>query len=302
MESNYSQDDEFKGESNHPKNHDEESHQPNPPVEQKTSKVPAETSWLDKCPVCKSGQLLVDTKKKLFGLIAAESVKCNNCGAVFVKKGDKYSLTKVLDTSNAIWQDYGNQALTEKEWKNIAYGGKSDDKQKEADMELWMTRLKNGNIRINIEGNSPIILKKNEELQLTLSNVSFMEPRSIRTGGYKGTSIKVAKGLYFRVGGVQSESHEELRNIDKGSLTITNKRIVFSGSKKTINIDLKKIITVEPYSDGIALRLENKEKTQYFTWVNKPELTIGVNNRIYKEPLTGLVLMYLIEGLTKQAE
>jgi hypothetical protein len=67
-----------------------------------------------------------------------------------------------------------------------------------------------------------------------------------------------------------------LRNIDQGTLTLTNKRLVFSGTKRTINIDLRKILSVEPYSDSIVLRRESKEKTQYFTGIDQAELTITV--------------------------
>ena len=142
-------------------------------------------------------------------------------------------------------------------------------------------------------------MKKKEELQLALPNISLLEPRAVRTGGYGGPSFRVAKGVYFRVGGFRAESHEELRNIDQGTLTLTNKRLVFSGTKRTINIDLRKIVSVEPYSDSIALRREGKEKTQYFTGINQAELTITVGDRVYKEPFSGLILMYLIEGLTR---
>lgn len=276
--------------------------QPDFPVEQEAPKAPAEASWLDECPVCKSGKLSPITKKRLFGLISTESFECSGCGAIFTSKEDKYRLTKVTNTSDMVWQEYGNQILTEREWKNIAYGGISNARQKEVDMEYWMTQLKEGNVPIRMGGEASIILKKKEELQLALSNISLLEPRAVRTGGYGGPSFRVAKGVYFRVGGFRSESHEELRNIDQGTLTLTNKRLVFSGTKRTINIDLGKIVSVEPYSDGVALRRSGKEKTQYFTGIDQAEFTITVGGRVYKEPFSGLILMYLIEGLTKRIE
>jgi len=280
--------------------------QSNSSLEQKSPTAPPEALWVDRCPVCKSGKLLLITKKKLFGLVNAEKFECDSCGAVFRPKGDKYKLTKVTDTSNIIWREYGNRLLTEREWKNIAYGGMSDAKQKEADMEYWMTQLKEGNIPILMGGEAPILLKKKEELIFGLPNIFLWEPRAVRrtTGGYGGPSFRVAKGVYFRVGGfrAKSESDEELRTIDQGSLTLTNKRLVFSGAKRTINIDLRKIVSVEPYSDGIAIRREGKEKTQYFTGIDQAELTINVGERVYKEPFSGLILMYLIEGLTKKIE
>ena len=272
------------------------------PVEREASAVPLEASWLEKCPVCKSGKLSAVAKKKLFGLVATEKIECNNCSAVFAQKGEKYRLIKVIDSSNKVWLDYGNQDLTEIEWKNIAYGGLSDAKQKEMDMETWMTELKEGNISVRMGVEPSIILKKNEEIQLALPNVTLLEQRAVRTGGYGGPSFRVAKGVYFRVGGFQSESHDELRNIDQGTLTLTNKRLVFSGNKRMINIDLRKIVSIEPYSDGIGLKREGKEKIQYFTGINQAELTITIDDRVYKELFSGLILMYLIEGLTKRIE
>lgn len=272
-------------------------------IEKQThTNVPEKSSWLDKCPVCQFGILSAITKKKLFGLVTTDEYKCANCGATFARKEEKYKLFQVQDISNTIWQDYGEKRLTSREWKNIAYGGMSDYKQKEVDLETWMTELNNGNIPISMSNESPIMLKKNEELQLALPNISLFEPRSIRTGAYGGPSIRVAKGVSFRVGGFKAESHEELRNIDNGSFTLTNKRLVFSGVKRTINIDLRKIISIDPYSDSIALRREGKQKTQYFVGINQAEVTIKVEDREYLEALSGLILMYMIEGINKRSE
>jgi hypothetical protein len=48
--------------------------------------IPADVSWLDKCPVCKTGKLSPISKKKLFGLSKEEKVDCINCKASFTKK------------------------------------------------------------------------------------------------------------------------------------------------------------------------------------------------------------------------
>lgn len=85
--------------------------QPEFPVEREASKTPVEGLWVDKCPVCKSGKLSPITKKKLFGLVSTENFECNSCNAIFTQKGEKYKLTKVPDTSNIVWQEYGNQIL-----------------------------------------------------------------------------------------------------------------------------------------------------------------------------------------------
>jgi hypothetical protein len=268
------------------------------------SNVPSvlpEVSWLDKCPVCKSGKLSSISKKKFFGLSKDEKVECVNCHASLNKKDDKYQLSYVSDASNSIWQDYGNQTLAESEWKNIAYGGLSDEKQKDADMEGWLAQLKSGKIP-QMSKESPVIMKKGEELVFSMPNISLLEARAVRSGSYGGPSIRVAKGLNIRVGGFQSQTHEELKVLDQGVITLTNKRIVYSGSKKTVNLPLNKIISIEPYSDAISIVREGKEKTQHFKGINQGKLTISGNGRDYQEPFSGLMFMYMIQGLTKEED
>ena len=165
-------------------------------------------------------------------------------------------------------------------------------------MDGWLSHLKDGKVP-QLSKESPVMMKKDEELVFSMPNISLLEARAVRTGSYGGPSIRVAKGLYFRVGGFQSQSHEELKVLDQGIVTLTNKRIVFSGSKRTVNIPLKKIISMEPYSDALSIVREGKEKTQHLKGINQGKLTISVNEREYQEPFSGLMFMYMIQGLAK---
>jgi hypothetical protein len=93
----------------------------------------------------------------------------------------------------------------------------------------------------------------------------------------------------------RSESHEELRNIDTGTLTITDKRLIFSGAMKNLNIELKKLISIEPYEDGISVSKEGKEHPAYFTGIDKQKIAVLINGRNYEIPVNGLILKVLIE-------
>lgn len=53
---------------------------------------------------------------------------------------------------------------------------------------------------------------------------------------------------------VPRAGYEEWRLLDQGQLYLTNKRIIFSGSKKTNNVRLDKILSVTIYSDGIEIK------------------------------------------------
>lgn len=172
-----------------------------------------------------------------------------------------------------------------------------------------MTKLRDGkaSIKITMGGfNSSIILKEKEELQVLLPNVALREARSVRTtsGGYAGPSFRVTKGVYFRTGafGAQSQSHDELKELDQGRLTLTNKRFIFTGAVRSSEISLSKIVSMEPYTDGIAIETSGHSKTQYSVWkdLNNVTLTVDVDGRKYQEPFTGLTLKYIIEGTIKR--
>ena len=267
-------------------------------IKKDISMISVEASWLDRCPVCVSGKLSLVTIKKLFGLVSVEQIECNNCKAIFKKEEGKYKNINVSDAYKSF--KYYGSVLDENEWKSIAYGGKSDKELLEEGMHNFLNRLKDGTLPMKIiEVESPVILKKNEELYLCLPEISLLETRAVRVSTYGGPSIRVAKGIYYRLGNSQSESHEEFRTIDLGILILTNKRFIFSGSKKSISIDLKKIISVEPFSDAIGLRREGKEKTQYFKGFDQFEFSIHVKNKEYAELFSGVIVSYLIEGLIK---
>ena len=83
-----------------------------------------ENSWLDKCPVCRSGQLSPIEEKALFGLMTLRWLECD-CGATFTSSDEGHKLLDAGDKSTPVWQQYGKKTLTDREWKAIANGGAS---------------------------------------------------------------------------------------------------------------------------------------------------------------------------------
>lgn len=287
-------------------------------VEEKEEESPREVeyippndsaSWREFCPVCNQRPLTIKTYK---GILSHKTLlECDYCGAVFEPKGKKFKFKSIYDISSDIWKKYGGKTLTEEEWTRIAHGGISNEEQRQLEEKTAQNNLVNfvnalnqGTINLAPILNPPLILKKNEEACVVLGDIIFMEPRAVRKtrGGYAGPTIRVAKGVSFRMGSLasQSESHEELRNIDQGTLVLTNKRLIFIGSKRTTNIDLRKIISITSYKDGIASQRENKQKTEYFTGIDHHTLTFQINGRSHTVPFTGLVMKAAIEGKIKQ--
>ena len=276
------------------------------------------------CIICKAGEMIPVVHKGSFGFGIKNTLECNNCGAVFEKKGQKYKLSKVKDTDQPLWIRYGHQTLTEDEWTRIGDGGISDAEQqkideekieqqkhqlivqKENDANQFLTSLQNGKITLTSDNTSPVILKKNESLSIVMHNITLQEPRAVRQthAAYGGPTIRVAKGVSFRLGGAsaRSESHEEIRAIDRGSLILTTKRLIFIGSKRTTNIDLRKIMAIEAYTDGIESQRENKQKTEYFKGTNNTVVNFHIDGRRSTIPLTGVVLRAAIQGAIANIE
>jgi hypothetical protein len=293
------------------------------------------------CSICHSEKIFLKEEKHLFGLFSRNNLICSQCGAVFKEFKMKWKLSEINNKNNPIWKKYGEQILFAREWERVGNGGLSDEEQRIRDEELqaakikyWTERIKSGGLKVKtIRTESPIILHKDEETICVLPNIYLNEARAVRVsrGGYGGTSFRVAKGVSLRLGqfGSQSESHPEIRKIDQGTLVITNKRFVYCGSIKTVDIALSKIVQIDPFDDGINLHKENREKTQIFTWTNYDSLEHAISigskflarkeqNKINKNglnangkievedqgkkyviPLTGGILKSIIEGAVK---
>lgn len=75
------------------------------------------------------------------------------------------------------------------------------------------------------------------------------------TGGHKGYSIRIMKGMSYRVG--QSKSTPVKKTVNEmtpGLLTITNKRIVFTASKGSFDKSISKLSSMMPFERGIVFQ------------------------------------------------
>jgi len=104
----------------------------------------------------------------------------------------------------------------------------------------------------------PFNLQKSEQIVWMFNGVDYYEQKT-RTeyrGGSKGMSVRVAKGLYVRVGAFKGRRVQTSKTMlaDTGLLGITNKHIYFAGPKKKFRINYRKIVAFEPFSDGIGVQ------------------------------------------------
>lgn len=113
--------------------------------------------------------------------------------------------------------------------------------------------------RMNIGGNIPINLLKDEKIVWVFKGVNYYEQRT-RTqyvGGSRGVGIRVAKGIHYRIGNFQGQRVQTSETVlaDQGLLFVTNKHIHFHGnSSKRFRVPYNKIISFEPFADGIGIQ------------------------------------------------
>lgn len=112
--------------------------------------------------------------------------------------------------------------------------------------------------RFQIDGNLPFNLQKTEKVVWVFQNVNYYEEktRTRYVGGSQGVSIRIAKGFYYRTGAFKSERVQTSETIhaDTGLLGVTNKHVYFAGSSKRFRIAYNKIVSFEPFSDGIGVQ------------------------------------------------
>jgi hypothetical protein len=117
------------------------------------------------------------------------------------------------------------------------------------------------NIVLPEDYSMPIILGKDEKLVFIFQGTSLYEITSKTTyeGQSSGVSIKIMKGLYYRMGQYQGTpiTTSELDLVSTGIVFCTNKNLYFSSAIKTIQIHYDNIIGVTPYQDGVSISTGN---------------------------------------------
>ena len=106
-------------------------------------------------------------------------------------------------------------------------------------------------------GGLPFKFQRSEHLLWVFSSVEYLEQKTRReiAGRSAGTSIRVAKGVSFRVGrsrGTPVEYDEVVRR-GVGLLAVTTKHVYFSGERRSLRIPFGKIVSVERLEDGVGI-------------------------------------------------
>lgn len=108
-----------------------------------------------------------------------------------------------------------------------------------------------------------IILKKGEVVHWLCPATLKKQKNITQQIVYRGltTSIKIAKGVRYRVGSIKMapKVKEMMIEVDSGNLWFTNKRVGFLGSRKNFSFPYSKILSFDFYQDGLSIHKEGKD-------------------------------------------
>lgn len=112
-----------------------------------------------------------------------------------------------------------------------------------------------------IVANTNIILSSGEACHYSgIANYMTVKNRVVgRKAGRKGVSIRIAKGVTYHTGGTKGKTiRGNVTEKERGSLFVTNKRIIFVAQNNGFDKKLSELSVVIPCSDGMKLQIKNK--------------------------------------------
>jgi len=111
--------------------------------------------------------------------------------------------------------------------------------------------------RVAVEGHRANLLKAERAVWL-FKGVRYYEERTSRSfqGVSHGLSIRIAKGVYYRPSAFRGSPVEttKLVQVDNGQVLVTSHHIYFLGTRKSLRVPYRKIVSVEPFKDGIGIQ------------------------------------------------
>ena len=123
--------------------------------------------------------------------------------------------------------------------------------------------------RLPTAANTRLIAKPGETVHHEFA-ASLMKEVAVREwrAGSAGISIPLGHSrTRLRFGSVRGRSvviGTEMQAADEGVLSITSQRAVFTGARKTVEMQYKKLASVDAFSDGIRIHVTNRQNASLF--------------------------------------
>lgn len=137
----------------------------------------------------------------------------------------------------------------------------------------WMIGLTRTGDFMPVSGNA--ILPAEEPARF-VAGADLLKEIPIREyqGGSQGVSVPLGHGVRWRASAIRGQLvtvGHRWETLDEGQLTVTDRRIIFTGRRRTVEFQFAKLVNMSLYSDGVALGVSNRQETSTFR-VNLPSL------------------------------
>lgn len=127
-----------------------------------------------------------------------------------------------------------------------------------------------------------IVIQKSEQCYFKIDSVKWHELKSLRQKpSHYNSDIKALKKFYLNSVLQKSNNYYSLKYIDSGSLYLTNKRIIFIGKYKNLNVRFDKILRLNPELNGVQIDKETV-KSVFIQFSNKTDEFCLILDRLIK--------------------
>jgi hypothetical protein len=145
--------------------------------------------------------------------------------------------------------------------------------------QIFIAMVNDG--RLPVATSTRLILKKGEVLHLEepASLLKEIVQREYR-GGSQGVSFRIAKGVYYRVGAQRGQMVEVGRSWqpdDSGVVSVTSHRMVFAGSRRSVEMAYAKLLSLNVFTDAIQVHVSNRQNPTTMQVTNGPMIAAAVN-------------------------
>ena len=209
------------------------------------------------------------------------------CKSGWIKGSEAWALS-VTGFSRAVDAALEDGLVTEAEEERIsalkdAFGIRQDDApgafMKVAQANI-LRSLDAGQLPTNVKlGDVPILFQKGEQPIWLFNGVTLsrFRTRTSYVGGSQGVSLRVMRGVYYRVGSSRGERVQtsELTEIGRGAVILTTRNLYFVSSAAPARYQLAKIVSVEPFADGFSVTRDGANAKPEFFAMSEPWFAVN---------------------------
>lgn len=232
--------------------------------------------WISRCPICLGSGLHEHRVNHFFSGTRSYSC-CPKCGAQFRHVNQGYRLESCGKAPLATCYKHKGKALGAHEWQRITLEQETAREaaaQQKKVSEGFLAALEGGQVEFIGQMEERSLVLRSGELSLFKFPVFVQEARVAR----------------YRA--------DVLRTLDHGKLTVTSRRLVFSGLKRTIDMPLAELVVLSAFQNGIKVGINRSSRTKLVCLNPDKPPTITVSRDGQGEtkiPLTGPILRALIQ-------